>query len=106
MTSLLKSYKLLGYADGSISAPPPTASLKDGAADIVSPNPTYEQYCLTSILVLVNTKINLQLVEVNTVARDWSKLKILSDSRNHAHRTFSCSGGVKSLKEAIPWSIT
>lgn len=74
MIPLLESHKLLGHGDGSIPPPPRTVTVKQGEDDIDAPNPdfekwyTYDQFCLTSILISTSTKVNLQLVDIRSTA--------------------------------------
>lgn len=86
MTPLMRSYKLLGYADESI--PAPTSTLQDGNTE--TSNTEYEhwqvhdQFCLTIILLSVSTEIRYQIISLNIVAKAWNKLKILFESQTHA----------------------
>lgn len=81
MTSLLHSYKLLSYADGSIPPPPPTISVKQGATDVEIRNPKFQQwqvhdqFCLTCIYVSVTLEIGPQLVGVESSVAAWLKLE-------------------------------
>lgn len=94
MMSLLQSYNLLEYADGTKTTPSMTISAKQGTQIVESPNPnflqwrTFDQFCLTCIDVAVTPDIDLQLAVLKTSAEAWSKLQHLYDSQTYAHKEF------------------
>lgn len=51
---LLESYKLLLYLDNSIPSPPKVITIKQGANEIESSNPKYEQWYVYTQPVLLN----------------------------------------------------
>lgn len=65
MMSLLESYDLLEYAEGTKIAPPLVITTKHEADITESPNPdfqqwpTYDQFCLTCIYVVVTPEVGL-----------------------------------------------
>lgn len=65
MMSLLESYGLLEYAEGTKHAPPSVITTKQGSATIETPNPefqqwqTYDQFYLTCIYVAVTPEVGL-----------------------------------------------
>lgn len=92
MEPLLDADNLLGYAEGTIPAPSQTVTVKQGATNIVTPNLEYHQwlmhdrFCLTSILVHINSEIGVLLVAVSSIAEAWNKLLTLFDSQHQAQK--------------------
>lgn len=94
MTSLLQSYNLLEYADGTKIAPPVTTPTKQGTDTVDVPNLdflqwwTFDQFWLTCIYVAVTPEIGLQLIGLKTSAEAWSKLETIYDSQTYAQKEF------------------
>ncbi|VFQ93979.1 unnamed protein product [Cuscuta campestris] len=89
----LPAHRLLGYVDGTITAPPPTipaAGDKDASASVV-PNPAYEVWSVINaqlcacLLAIISPSVQTHLHGLDTATTIWDHLQLRYNSLSRTH---------------------